>query len=1497
MDEVTRLFDVNSRCRALICSTCQYAVVPDQLHKHLRAHHKRLSLQQRRDIISTVEEISELARLPSDVVYPSPNDPPIDSLPVYFDGLKCTAPVADGAVCSYICRTPRGMREHCRQKHGWVNSQKRGGDTRSKQLHSSNRIWSQDHACQRLFRVAGWQKYFEVAKQVTRTQNETQTSKTDVFFRAQEDDVQRARRDAAENADRVHGFDDHISAVVPWLRETGIADHIRHLSKDDIRTAIAVPPQADEGHLRKIIDAMQSLLNDAHRLCFDGPDCMLTYQCRVVLSRFQSSQVDLQGKTRLFDPYKGSKSLATYFGIAFRFVSYFSRVVAPDEYHFGLTARDTSEIERPEDVIEATDEQLAAWRNILQIVQRERTCRTAGGSNDNDNNVDIYVNDETTERELKDLLLELWMLVICHTTGARRYQSPLLSFCAMLSIKPSTRSWMEPGNFNSSLSALIWNVQLLVFYDSVLKERQGLGKTLALVKACCDKYLQQTVETPMGEILRWRLLLFKVSSASVGTHEASWDEGEQVLTYEDTELRMDQIPSLLQSEYLGCRRLLYDDLMLGLGSLRRISPRYLSDGVNVDTVRWNFTEHRDNATVLKGTDDALIAGIRRSEQLCRVFLVDKGGSPGRLAWRESAMTSYEATVQEFLKRLSVLIHISGGQPVRESEFLSMTYRNTQRRRSIMIRFDRVMVHVQYHKGQQQTGNYKENVRFLAESVAGLLLDYIVYVLPLRERFLRQTSSGSLLSPYLWEKDGKVWPESHLSRCLEEASVRACVPRLHVAKWRQITVAIVKTKFASYIECFDPEDDDDDAEEIDQTIRSMTEQRNHKTRTVNRAYANQAGAVFANLWDGKVRMGLKASTLWQDFWGVETILKRKRRERVEEAPGMTKRIALGVYRPRKPWSSEALLEGLRKLYGDREAGWRSPEQEQALTTIMSWTEQIVAVLPTGAGKSLLFMLPCTLPEAETTILVVPLVSLYADMLRRVNELSIDHLEWHPGESREASLVLVSAEAASSKDFLKCAKRLIREQKLDRIVVDECHLTVTAAEYRPSMVELTAVRSLRTQFVYLTATLPPSMCAEFEARNYLQHPKMIRASSNRPNIFYMVRKIDARAGSLLEQAAVAARDAWAESGFFDHTRDKIILYVRTCRDADDLADLLDCSSYTSESGTPAEKKQILDHWTQALGTPYIVATTALAEGFDYPHVRLVVNVDEPESLVIFAQESGRAGRDGKRAYSMVLLPATWQSQYAESSAVNPSEASSYRDDLSLRKRGDKQASHRYLEGKQCFRTSLSVYLDAAECRRWCMPEDVPCEVCGTANKEPIGRFKEADEIEAYSGLQLIQQQKLRANAELSQYRLNLASVKGTCLLCRSVGQRWDHNFSTCSRRFEVFEERNKARQRHQRQRRKWLQPYTSCYWCLNPQSICQRAELGKQGGEDCEHGDVVLPLCFGIFESVDGPDWIQEHFSRKFDGIEGYFDWLGEESRFGGNIAIQAVRVAELALHFI
>jgi hypothetical protein len=108
----------------------------------------------------------------------------------------------------------------------------------------------------------------------------------------------------------------------------------------------------------------------------------------------------LISKTRPFDPYKGAKSLTSYFRIALRFVSYFSRVIAPDKYYFSpvVDADDNVEDQRPEDIIKATDDQLVVWRDICDVVRRIRANETEDYNN-SDNNSD--------DNLLKERLLEL----------------------------------------------------------------------------------------------------------------------------------------------------------------------------------------------------------------------------------------------------------------------------------------------------------------------------------------------------------------------------------------------------------------------------------------------------------------------------------------------------------------------------------------------------------------------------------------------------------------------------------------------------------------------------------------------------------------------------------------------------------------------------------------------------------------------------------------------------------------------------------------------------------------------------------------------------------------------------------------------------------------------------------------------------------------------------------------------------------------------------------
>ena len=200
---------------------------------------------------------------------------------------------------------------------------------------------------------------------------------------------------------------------------------------------------------------------------------------------------------------------------------------------------------------------------------------------------------------------------------------------------------------------------------------------------------------------------------------------------------------------------------------------------------------------------------------------------------------------------------------------------------------------------------------------------------------------------------------------------------------------------------------------------------------------------------------------------------------------------------------------------------------------------------------------------------------------------------------------------------------------------------------------------------------------------------------------------------------------------------------------------------------------------------------------------------------------------------------------------------------------------------------------------MAEDIACDVCKVVHADRIKQPESTEDSRVHTGLQVMQQERLREQTELEQYRLDLASVRDLCLLCKAMRGSWDHAFSKCPRRHEVFREKNEARKRHEKRGRMWIQPYTSCFWCLNPQSICQQAEYGGRGksGRECEYRDVVLPLCFGMFRSVEGVKWLEERFEREFKGIEEYFDWLGEESEFGGGRAIQAVRVASKGLEWI
>ena len=620
----------------------------------------------------------------------------------------------------------------------------------------------------------------------------------------------------------------------------------------------------------------------------------------------------------------------------------------------------------------------------------------------------------------------------------------------------------------------------------------------------------------------------------------------------------------------------------------------------------------------------------------------------------------------------------------------------------------MLIHTQYHKGQQQSGAYKENIRFLPRPVGHLLLDYLAYVMPLRQLFLRQQQPKALISPYLWATpDSTVWPDSALSSCLTKACARAQVPRLHTSNWRHFSVAICKEKFSKGEQAdFDlgrsqVEEQEQELGEDELDLAAMAGQWNHSFPTSNRAYAG-ATALTTN---ALLHRGYRASQAWQQLFRFDQVLQQgSKRPRGDsdaaiQATAMASRVRRGRLRQRGTYTEAELLATARQLYNDPLLQFRGSGQREAILAVLGPqpAEQVVLIASTGAGKTLVAMLSAAVASARTTIFILPIVALRGDMLRRCQQVGIQPLVWS-AESRSRSrsqeaalLVFVAAESACIEQFLDYAKGLALWQQLDRIIIDECHLTITASDYWPHMSLLGwHLRQVPTQTVWLTATLPPALQEEFIQQNKLVRPRIIRESTNRPNIKYLVNRYTGPS-TPIEQAAALVQAYWPQKELFSQPQDKIIVYCPTRTEAGQLGEILQCPVYTSKSGTAEEKAAILARWLENPNQPAIAATSALGLGLDYPYIRCIVHAGAPTRATCFVQESGRAGCSGEPASSIVLLSATWQPQLDQG--------------LSL----DEEAMQLYLTQQHCCRGVLSQFLDDEPHWRWCMAGEEACQVC--------------------------------------------------------------------------------------------------------------------------------------------------------------------------------------------
>ena len=311
----------------------------------------------------------------------------------------------------------------------------------------------------------------------------------------------------------------------------------------------------------------------------------------------------------------------------------------------------------------------------------------------------------------------------------------------------------------------------------------------------------------------------------------------------------------------------------------------------------------------------------------------------------------------------------------------------------------------------------------------------------------------------------------------------------------------------------------------------------------------------------------------------------------------------------------------------------PAQREIVGDVLAGRDTI-GLLPTGGGKSITFQVPAMMLPG-VTLVVTPLISLMKDQVDNLADRGIHAACLHSGLTRReaayamdrarlgrARIVYVAPEKLRQKSFIA----ELRAWEVSLLVVDEAHcISQWGYDFRPAYLNIGRLRKLKPDVpvLALTATATPEVAEDIRAQLAMRDPATFRMSFTRENISYIVRPSETKINEVFH--------------ILSRTQGTAIVYVRSRRRTVEIADYLNSAGIPSaayHAGLGFELKEERQNAWKSGGIRVMVATNAFGMGIDKPDVRVVVHYDLPPSLEEYYQEAGRAGRDGKTSYAVLL-----------------------------------------------------------------------------------------------------------------------------------------------------------------------------------------------------------------------------------------------------------------------